>query len=216
LSREDHHDLRDLSPIIPHRRKRPLPDVAELWPDAMIPLPTPIPPLMLPDEARADMRTMVTGYLNDPPEPKVNSRVRMQPTPEPKTSFMAPVNTALIESEPDYARRLQLQTQTAIPGYVMTSSQGHIQQVPPPAHMVLVTGKDGTVCKPYDISMEEYREYCYGDGSVLRIHHPLALYVMANGSHRIVDSHRRTHRPTPGWIDLIWRNKDHSAPPFDF
>lgn len=66
---------------------------------------------------------------------------------------------------------------------------------------------------PTDITSEEYREYRYSNGGVLRIMAPKQLYVLGNGSHRIVDEDGMTHRPTPGWLCLSWKPRP-GQPPF--
>lgn len=66
---------------------------------------------------------------------------------------------------------------------------------------------------PTDISTEQYREYRYANGGVLRISNPALLYVLANGSHRIVDDEGTTHRPTPNWLCISWKPRA-GAPAF--
>lgn len=67
---------------------------------------------------------------------------------------------------------------------------------------------------PHDISVEQFREYVYPDGSKLRITGPKDLYIMPNGSHRVVDMGGITHRPTPGYLGISWKQSD--GRPFSF
>lgn len=67
---------------------------------------------------------------------------------------------------------------------------------------------------PYDISAEQYREYTYGNGDKFRVTAPTALYILPNGSHRVVDTNGVTHRPTPGYVGISW--KQSNGKPFDF
>lgn len=66
---------------------------------------------------------------------------------------------------------------------------------------------------PLDITSELYRIYAYADGKRYRISNPEQLYVLDNGSHRVVDSDGVTHRPTPGWLAISWKPKP-GQPPF--
>jgi hypothetical protein len=68
--------------------------------------------------------------------------------------------------------------------------------------------------KPHDISVEQFREYVYPNGDKLRITGPKELYIMANGSHRVVDASGLTHRPTPGYLGIAWKQSD--GRPFSF
>jgi hypothetical protein len=68
--------------------------------------------------------------------------------------------------------------------------------------------------KPHDISNEQFREYTYPSGEKLRITGPKELYIMANGSHRVVDESGVTHRPTPGYLGISWKQSD--GRPFSF
>ena len=58
-----------------------------------------------------------------------------------------------------------------------------------------------------DISSEQWREYMFADGQVVRIEMPLKLYVSDNG-HRILDAEGVSHYVPLGWIHLKWRAKD--------
>jgi hypothetical protein len=71
-----------------------------------------------------------------------------------------------------------------------------------------------TMPKPHDISVEQFREYTYPNGDKLRITGPKDLYIMANGSHRVVDMGGITHRPTPGYLGISWKQSD--GRPFSF
>jgi hypothetical protein len=57
---------------------------------------------------------------------------------------------------------------------------------------------------PVDISSEAYRFYTYADGKTFRIDGPVSLYVLPNGSHRIVDGSGLTHRPSPDFVGISW------------
>lgn len=45
------------------------------------------------------------------------------------------------------------------------------------------------------LTSELYREYVSEDGNVYRIEHPFSLFILLDGSHRIVDIDGVTHRP---------------------
>lgn len=61
--------------------------------------------------------------------------------------------------------------------------------------------------KILDISSEKCRCYVYPGGEKYRIDYPVTLYILQNGSHRVVDEDGFTHRPTPGWLGLSWMPK---------
>jgi len=61
--------------------------------------------------------------------------------------------------------------------------------------------------QPLDISSEQFRIYAYKDGGRFRIANPERLYVLENGSHRVIDSDGMVHRPTPGWLGISWKPK---------
>ena len=76
-----------------------------------------------------------------------------------------------------------------------------------------VTGLIG----PKDLTVEEWREYDYGNGRVYRIDGPVALYYREGGStHRVVDSKGIVHCVTFGkfaeHVVLRWKNKDEKNP----
>lgn len=58
-----------------------------------------------------------------------------------------------------------------------------------------------------DISSEEYREYRFAGGEVVRVDAPLWLHVSSNG-HRLFDSAGKSHYVPLGWIHLHWKAKD--------
>lgn len=62
-----------------------------------------------------------------------------------------------------------------------------------------------------DISTEEWREYRFAGGEVVRIDHPLKLNVSESGGHRIYDAAGRSHYIPAGWIHLVWQAKDGAA-----
>lgn len=66
---------------------------------------------------------------------------------------------------------------------------------------------------PLDISSEQFRVYAYPNGHRYRITHPERLYVLPNGSHRVIDSEGMVHRPTPDWLAISWKPKP-GAPEF--
>jgi hypothetical protein len=59
-----------------------------------------------------------------------------------------------------------------------------------------------------DLTSERYRNYTYPDGVTFRITAPVALYITADGSHRVVDAAGVTHRPTRGFVGISWKPKD--------
>lgn len=68
--------------------------------------------------------------------------------------------------------------------------------------------------KAHDISNEQFREYTYPNGDKFRVTGPKQLYIMDNGSHRVVDLDGVTHRPTPGYLGISWKQSD--GKPFSF
>ncbi len=64
-----------------------------------------------------------------------------------------------------------------------------------------------------DISSEEWREYRFAGGDVVRIDRPLRLNVSESRGHRIFDAEGRSHYIPWGWIHLSWEAKD-GAPNF--
>lgn len=64
-----------------------------------------------------------------------------------------------------------------------------------------------------EIDSENYREYAYADGKSFRIDKPQTLYILANGSHRVVDRGGVTHRPERGYVGISWQPLP-GQPPF--
>ncbi len=69
----------------------------------------------------------------------------------------------------------------------------------------------------HDVSVEQYREYIYPDGAILRIDEPVTLFLKQDGdprgdSHRVVDANGVTTYPKRGWIGLRWLNKKDGRP----
>lgn len=64
-----------------------------------------------------------------------------------------------------------------------------------------------------DISSEQYREYEFESGKVVRIDAPLQLNISASGGHRIFDAGGVSHYIPKGWVHLSWRAKE-GAPHF--
>ena len=64
-----------------------------------------------------------------------------------------------------------------------------------------------------DISSEEWREYRFAGGDVVRIERPLKLNVSESRGHRIFDADGRSHYVPWGWIHLSWGARD-GAPNF--
>lgn len=63
----------------------------------------------------------------------------------------------------------------------------------------------------HDISNEEWREYEYTDGHIMRISFPKTLVVKtkdAGDSHRVVDSYDIVHYMPSGWRTIRWFGKD--------
>lgn len=58
--------------------------------------------------------------------------------------------------------------------------------------------------EPIDISSEYRRIYTYEGGAEFVIEDPALLFIMPNGSHRVIDKHGYTHRPTPGYLGISW------------
>jgi hypothetical protein len=56
-----------------------------------------------------------------------------------------------------------------------------------------------------DISSEEFREYLFPDGSIVKIYHPLWVAVSKSGGHRILSEDGISHYIPSGWIHLSWK-----------
>jgi hypothetical protein len=75
------------------------------------------------------------------------------------------------------------------------------------------TLKNGTDLPFTDISSEQWREYQFLGGDIVRIEAPLALNVSDSGGHRIFDAAGVSHYIPAGWVHLKWTVKD-GAPNF--
>jgi hypothetical protein len=60
----------------------------------------------------------------------------------------------------------------------------------------------------YDILAQEWREYHYIDGSVVRINSPQTLFIMDDDSHRIMDVDGVIHSPREGWLKSTWQLRE--------
>lgn len=58
-----------------------------------------------------------------------------------------------------------------------------------------------------DISSEEWREYNFGNGNVVKIDGPLKLNVSKTGGHRLFDNDGVSHYVPSGWKHLKWKSK---------
>lgn len=65
----------------------------------------------------------------------------------------------------------------------------------------------GLYDKAIDVTSEAFRVYVYGDGKRYRIDNPKTVYILRDGSHRVVDEDGMTHRPTRDWVGLTWKPK---------
>ncbi len=70
-----------------------------------------------------------------------------------------------------------------------------------------------------DLSDEQYREYVFPNGSVVRINNPKGLNVKAppagtigGGSHRVLDEAGLSHYIPAGWVHLSWKVKEGRSP----
>jgi hypothetical protein len=59
-----------------------------------------------------------------------------------------------------------------------------------------------------DISSEAWREYDFGDGTIVRIEAPLKLHVDDDNGHRVFDAAGLSHYIPPRWVHLRWQAKD--------
>lgn len=64
-----------------------------------------------------------------------------------------------------------------------------------------------------DISSEEWREYYFPGGEIVRIDAPVMLNVSESRGHRIFDACGISHYIPPGWLHLKWKVKT-GAPNF--
>ena len=65
----------------------------------------------------------------------------------------------------------------------------------------------GNDMKFIDISTEQYRQYTFVGGEVVRIAAPMELNVSAGGGHRILDAAGVSHYVPTGWLHLCWEVK---------
>ena len=54
---------------------------------------------------------------------------------------------------------------------------------------------------------EQWREYVWGDGYVLRITEPLWVNVSKSGGHRVIDKAQRCYYVASGWRYITWEGK---------
>lgn len=73
--------------------------------------------------------------------------------------------------------------------------------------------KNATDLEFTDISSEQWREYHFIGGEIVRIEGPLRLNVSESRGHRIFDAAGVSHYIPAGWIHLKWKGKD-GAPNF--
>lgn len=59
-----------------------------------------------------------------------------------------------------------------------------------------------------NIDDEEYREYIFPDGQIIRINRPLYLNVSKSGGHRLFDKSGMCHYIPYKWIHLRWRARE--------
>ena len=59
-----------------------------------------------------------------------------------------------------------------------------------------------------DISMEDYREYVFPGGDILRIEKPVALHVTGRGSHFVIDSESVAVYVSSKFIAIRWHNRE--------
>ena len=56
-----------------------------------------------------------------------------------------------------------------------------------------------------DLTDEQYREYIFPSGVVVRINNPIALNVNSkSGGHRVLDDAGVSHYIPAGWVHLQW------------
>lgn len=72
--------------------------------------------------------------------------------------------------------------------------------LPPPVPAPVLPPRSVTL----DVTSEKCRIYTYASGERFHISYPITVYVLPNGSHRVVDEEGMTHRPTPGWLAISW------------
>lgn len=66
-----------------------------------------------------------------------------------------------------------------------------------------------------DITSEEFREYIFPQGEVVRITAPARINISKSGGHRIVDTNGVSHYISKGWLELRWKAKE-GQPAFVF
>lgn len=66
-----------------------------------------------------------------------------------------------------------------------------------------------------EITTEQWREYRWERGGIVRISSPVMLHVSASGGHRIFDESGTSHYIPTGWVHLSWKAKI-DAPHFSF
>jgi hypothetical protein len=75
--------------------------------------------------------------------------------------------------------------------------------------------RNGSTLTFTDISSEEWREYVFPDGSVVRIVAPLKVHASSSNSHRVFDAAGISHYIPKGWFHLRWMAKV-GHPHFEF
>lgn len=66
-----------------------------------------------------------------------------------------------------------------------------------------------------DLTSEEWREYHFPTGAIVRIEQPVALNVSKSGGHRVQTTAGVSEYIPAGWIRLRWQNKS-GLPAFQF
>lgn len=62
-----------------------------------------------------------------------------------------------------------------------------------------------------DVSSEEFREYIFPGGDIVRIERPIRLHVSARNAHRVFTADGMSHYITSGWLHLRWKAKPGAA-----
>lgn len=56
-----------------------------------------------------------------------------------------------------------------------------------------------------DLTDEQYRQYEFPGGDIVRIDNPVGLNVSESGGHRVFDKQGIAHYIPKGWIHLTWK-----------
>jgi hypothetical protein len=129
---------------------------------------------------------------------------------EERAEPVKPVKPAYHQSAPPTTREM----------YGMVNSQ-EVRNIPPPQQTMQQQYNSNkefshtTDLMFHDLNTEEYREYIYNNGGVLRVLQPWKLGISKSGNHRVATRDGFSYIIVPNWIAIRIKKKE-GAPSFTF